>query len=296
MHYTGEVYRPPIEAYTPLLEVTYGCSHNTCIFCTMYNNTKFGISPLEDVEEDIIELASSPSRAFKPIERIYLLNGDPFVLKTERLLEISDLIKKYIPEVKTITAYCSFYNLENKSIEDMKKLKEAGYNELWFGVETGNPEILKFLNKGTDIEGYYRGLDKMKAASMDYHAIIMQGIGGKGKSIKNAIDTAKVLNYYPPKGVYVMSTSIIEPSPLYYMREKGEFLETTNRENLEEQICLLEKLDLPGDTLYSSGHMVNMINVTGYMKDKDAMIEKIKSALKTIDSRILDMTNQKIAR
>lgn len=296
MHYTGEVYRPPLEAYTPLLEVTYGCSHNTCIFCTMYKNTKFGISPLKDVEEDIIELASSPSRAFKPMERIYLLNGDPFVLNTERLLEISDLIKKYIPEVKTITAYCSFYNLENKSIEEMKKLKEAGYNELWFGVETGNPEILKFLNKGTDIEGYYRGLDKMKAASMDYHAIIMQGIGGKGKSIENAIDTANLLNYYPPKGLYVMSTSVIEPSPLYYMRENGEFVETTNRENLEEQICLLENLNLPGDTLYSSGHMVNMINVTGYLKDKNLMIDKIKSALETIDPRILDMTNQKIAR
>lgn len=296
MHYTGEVYRPPLEAYTPLLEVTYGCSHNDCIFCTMYNNTKFGVSPLSHVEEDIIELANSPSRAFKPMERIYLLNGDPFVLKTERLLEISDLIKKYIPEVKTITAYCSFYNLENKSVEDMKKLKEAGYNELWFGVETGNPEILKFLNKGTDIEGYYRGLDKMKAADMDYHAIIMQGIGGKGKSKENARETAKVLNYYPPKGVYVMSTSVIEPSPLYYMRERGEFIEATNRENLEEQICLLENLDLPDKTLYSSGHMVNMINVTGYMEDKEEMINKIKNALETIDPKILDMTNQKIAR
>lgn len=296
MHYTGEVYRPPLEAYTPLLEVTYGCSHNDCVFCTMYNNTPFGISPLKEVEDDIVELASSPSRAYRPMERIYLLNGDPFVLKTERLLEISDLIKKYIPEVKTITAYCSFYNLENKSVEDMKKLKEAGYNELWFGVETGNPEILKFLNKGTDIEGYYRGLDKMKSANMDYHAIIMQGVGGKGKSKENAIDTAKILNYYPPKGVYVMSTSVIEPSPLYYMKEKGEFVETTNRENLEEQIFLLENLTLPDETLYSSGHMVNMINVTGYMSDKDKMIDKIKYALETIDPKVLDMTNQKIAR
>lgn len=77
-------------------------------FCTMYNNTPFGISPLKEVEEDIIELTSSPSRAYSPMERIYLLNGDPFVLKTERLLEISNLIKRYIPEVKTITAYCSF--------------------------------------------------------------------------------------------------------------------------------------------------------------------------------------------
>ncbi|MDU1583322.1 MAG: radical SAM protein, partial [Peptoniphilus harei] len=72
--------------------------------------------------------------------------------------------------------------------------------------------------------------------------------------------------------------------------------ETTNRENLEEQIFLLENLTSPDETLYSSGHMVNMINVTGYMSDKDKMIDKIKYALETIDPKVLDMTNQKIAR
>ena len=79
MHYTGQVYRPPLEAYTPLLEVTYGCSHNKCAFCTMYNMTNFGISPLKDVESDILEISMTYPR---PIERIYLLNGDPFVLST----------------------------------------------------------------------------------------------------------------------------------------------------------------------------------------------------------------------
>ena len=152
MHYTGQVYRPPLEAYTPLLEVTYGCSHNKCSFCTMYKKTPFGISPLKDVESDIIELADSRHRSIKPIERIYLLNGDPFVLSTDRLLKISDLIKKYIPECKTITAYCSFYNLENKSADDMKKLKDAGYDELWFGVETGYQKVLDYINKGTDLD------------------------------------------------------------------------------------------------------------------------------------------------
>lgn len=296
MHYTGEVYRPPLEAYTPLLEVTYGCSHNKCSFCAMYNHTKFGISPIEDVKEDIIELSNSPYRKMNDMTRIYLLNGDPFVLDTQRLLEISDLIHQYIPEVETITAYCSFYNLENKTIEDMKKLKEAGYNELWFGVETGSQRVLDYINKGIDLEGYYRGLEKMKTAGIKYHAIIMQGIGGAGNHIENAIETAKVLNYYPPQGVYVMSTSVMKNTPLYYMRERGEFVEATNRENLEEQICLLEHLHMPDTTLYSSGHMVNMVNVSGHFDKKNQMIEKLKYALETIDPAILDMTNQKIAR
>lgn len=157
MHYTGEVYRPPLEAYTPLLEVTYGCSHNACAFCTMYHHTRFGISPLRHIESDIIEISETYPR---PIERIYLLNGDPFALATERLIEISNLIHKYLPEVKIITSYASFYNLKNKSVEDMKLLKKSGYNELWFGVETGDSEVLSWLNKGAELDDYYEGLRK----------------------------------------------------------------------------------------------------------------------------------------
>lgn len=285
MHYTGQVYRPPLEAYTPLLEVTYGCSHNACAFCTMYHQTKFGISPLEHVESDIIEISETfPGH----IDRIYLLNGDPFMLPTERLLEIADLIHKYLPDVKTITSYASFYNLKNKSIEDMKALRKAGYNELWFGVETGDPEVLAWLNKGADLEEYYEGLDKMKEAGMDYFAIVMQGIKGAGKSKENALATAKVLNYYPAKGIFIMSTDVQRGSKLYKMRERGEFVETTNRENLVEQISLLENLDVPGDVLYSSGHIVNLVKVTGHMRKKEEMIGKLKNALASLPSYVLD--------
>lgn len=289
MHYTGEVYRPPLEARTPLLEVTYGCSHNSCAFCTMYKRTKFGISPFEDIEEDLIEM----SRTFiRPIERIYLLNGDPFVLKTERLLEIARLIKKYLPEVKTITTYASFYNLKSKSKEDLKILKEAGYDQLYFGVETGDSEVLSWLNKGADLDDYYESVEKMKYANMDYYAIVMQGIKGRGKSIENARATAKFLNYYPPIGIFIMSTAIKYGSKLYDMRERGDFVETTNRENLEEQLELLKNLDVPGDVLYSSGHIVNLIKVSSHMRNKEKMIKKLEDGLEKLPQEVLNMTNQ----
>ncbi len=293
MHYTGQVYRPPLEAYTPLLEVTYGCSHNACAFCTMYHQTKFGTSPIDHIESDIIEIRDTfPGH----IDRIYLLNGDPFVLPTERLLEIADLIHKYLPAVKTITSYASFYNLKDKSIEDMIALRKAGYNELWFGVESGDPEVLSWINKGANLDEYYEGLDKMKAAGMDYFAIVMQGIKGAGKSIENAKATAEFLNYYPAKGIFIMSTDVQQGSKLYNMRERGEFVETTNRENLIEQITLLENLDVPDDVLYSSGYMVNLVKVSGHMRKKEEMISKLKYALASLPSYILDDKNQGIAR
>ncbi|MDY3005753.1 radical SAM protein [Anaerococcus porci] len=289
MHYTGEVYRPPLEAYTPLLEVTYGCSHNNCAFCTMYHKTKFGISPIADVENDIIEISQ---RYPRPIERIYLLNGDPFVLSTEKLIEISDLIHKYIPEIKTITSYASFYNLKNKSKEDLKVLREKAYNELWFGVETGDREVLSWLNKGCDLEEYHKGLEKMKYAKMSYNAIVMQGIKGRGKSKENAKETAKFLNTYSPIGIFIMSTDVQYGSLLFKMREEGKFQETTNRENLEEQIELLKNLNVPGDVLYSSGHIVNLVRVSSHMRNKEKMIKKLEYALESLPTEVLDSKNQ----
>ena len=58
MHYTGTIWRPPYEATSLLIEVTAGCTHHKCKFCTLYNDLpyKFRMSPLEDIEADLKKL------------------------------------------------------------------------------------------------------------------------------------------------------------------------------------------------------------------------------------------------
>lgn len=287
MHYTGQVYRPPLEARTPLLEITVGCSHNKCSFCTMYNRTPFFIAPIEQVEADLREVASY----FPDLDRIYLLNGDPFVLSTEKLVEVANLINHYLPNMKTITSYASFYNLKNKSAEDLKKLKALGYNELYIGVETAYEPALSYINKGCNLDEYYEGLGKLKEAGIDYHAILMLGIAGAGNSIENAKATAKFLNFYPPKSVFPMTTDVQPGSLLYQMREDGDFKEATIREGLCEQIALVENLDMPDDTLFSSGHAVNLFSISHRFKNKDLILKKLHYALENTRDEILDSTN-----
>ena len=88
MNYTGTIYRPPFEAAYLLLQVTVGCSHNKCSFCYMYPDVPFSVSPLSEVEADIDEA----SRLYPNVERVFLENGDAFVLSADRLLYIADMI------------------------------------------------------------------------------------------------------------------------------------------------------------------------------------------------------------
>ena len=280
MHYTGPVYRPPPEADTPLLEITYGCSWNKCSFCTMYHGQKFGISPLEDVESDLKEL----SRYYlKDLKKIYVENGDAFTLPARKLLAISDLIHKYFPEVECIACYASIRNIKSKSLEDLKKLREAGYDCFYIGLETAYDPALEQMRKGYTQDDEYKQLEKLEKAGITYNAIIMFGVAGKGNYKENACETIKLLNRFKPKMILTMSTAVQENTPLADMRDKGEFIEATEREMLDEELLYLENLKMDDDCLYFGGHIYNLSRITQYFKYQDDMIERLKNRVKEID-------------
>lgn len=134
MHFSSGINRPPYEAHDEFLQITSGCSHGSCKFCTFYKDSPFSLSPMEEIEADIKELAHSGWG----FDRIYLQGADPFIRKTEDLLKIADIIYHYLPQVKSIGGYARVDNLQNKSVGEVRQLKEAGYSYFYFGVESGD--------------------------------------------------------------------------------------------------------------------------------------------------------------
>ena len=176
MNYTGPVYRPPWEADSLLLQVTVGCAHNRCTFCTMYRDTPFSIDPIEQIEKDIQEAR----RTYKTIKRIFLVNGDAFVLSGRRLKEIAEKIIEYIPEVEVITMYASINNIKSKTDEELLQLRNLRINDLWIGIETAHSETLNYLNKGFSLEETKVHLERLNQAGMDFYYGFMYGAAGKG--------------------------------------------------------------------------------------------------------------------
>lgn len=280
MHYTGPVYRPPIEADTPLLEITYGCSWNRCSFCTMYHGQKFGISPLEDVESDLKEMSRYYPRNLK---RIFVENGDAFALPAKKLLEISELIHRYFPEIECITCYASIRNIKPKSVEDLKKLRASGFNEFYIGLETAYDSALEQMQKGYNSDDEYEALKKLEDTGIDYNAIIMFGVAGKGNYKENVCETVKLLNRFRPKIILTMSTGIQKNTPLADMRDSGEFVEPTEREMLAEEMMYLENLKMDDDCLYFGAHIYNLSRITKYFRYRNEMIEELKKRIDEID-------------
>lgn len=286
MHFTGQVYRHPMESRTELLEVTIGCSHNECTFCTMYRNTPFKMSPIEHIIEDIKELSVRNPK----VDRIYLVNADPFVLSADKLIKIAQLIQQYLPYVETITCYASIKNIMNKSLDDLKKLRKLGYNQLHIGLETAYDPALKMMNKGFTNEQAYVELGKLIDAGFEYDALLMLGVAGKRAGLINTQSTIDLLSKYKPYMLSIMPTSVTPGSPLEEICNNGEYEELTELEMLYEEIQFLKLVDVNDDCFFFGNHYFNLVPVSGYMKDRDKMIAHLENAIKTLSPNVLNST------
>lgn len=276
MKYDNNIYRPPSEAYTLLLQVTSGCSHNDCTYCSMYKDVNFKMESLEQIEKDLIEA----NKFHKDTKRIYLLNGDPFSLSADKLKSIAKLIRKYLPNCETISMYASVKNIKNKTLEELKELRALGINDLYIGVESGNDQALTNVNKGNTSKEAREELEKLNRASIDFISIILYGIAGHGKSIENAIDTAELLNSVRSKAIALMNLTLLPSSDLYKESIRGDFVEASEQEKLIEVKTLIENLELKDNTLFSSIHISNLELLNGILpRDKNTFIDKLNKVI-----------------
>lgn len=282
MNYTGTVYRPPFEARSLLLQVTQGCSHNRCAFCTMYRDVPFRAEPMEVIEKDLAE-----ARELWPdAERVFLENGDPFALSADRLLEIGEKIHEYLPKVETIAMYASVQNIRGKSDGDLKRLRELGINELNIGVESGLDSALTLMNKGYTAQEAAYELKRLNAAGIDWGANIIFGAAGAGNWEENARATAALLNETKPYLIFTGTIHADPGCPLYEDMQSGKFVEPTFGEYLDEEELLLNLLELE-NCYYFGLHPSNVAPMHGFLpRDRAALLEELQRKRTELHDRL----------
>ena len=261
MHFSSGVNRPPYEAEDGYLQVTSGCSHGRCEFCTFYKDAPFRVSPMEEVEADIKELAASGWR----FRRIFLQGADPFILPFDSLMRIAGLIHHHLPFVESIGGYARVDNVWNKSADQLRELKRAGYGNFYFGNESGDDFILERMNKGYKAETMVEMLGRLDEAGMPYIMNFLGGLGGRGYGLSHARKSADVINRLNPTMVYASELTLFPDTPLLRDVAEGRFVEATEAERLEELAELIRSISIP--TVFKAEHVTIPVPVRGALPD-----------------------------
>ncbi len=281
MHFTETVYRNPYWPTFPLLQITQGCTHNKCKFCTMYKGVKFRLHPMEWIEEDLQELAEITPNA----KTIQLLSANPLYLSYERLAPILEKIRQYLPRIEVIYTQGRVTDLKNKTVDQLKKLKELGMSEISLGVESGDDWTLERVTKGYHAADILEQCHKLDEAGIDYWMTFLNGVAGKEHSHEHAVNSAKIFSQCKPMLVGTGGLTLFPGTPLLEETERGEFQPLSEMEMLIELKTFVENLTC--DCYFITHHTI-AAQLTGpnFLARKEKIIAALDEEIKHGDMEI----------
>ncbi len=273
-------FRPPSEANSLLLRVTRGCPWNRCAFCSMYKGMKFEIRPVEEVLADI----ETARELYGPqVRTVFIGDSNSLVVKTDDLLRILRSLHDSFPGIERVTSYARAKTLLKKPLEDLEKIFAAGLDRLHVGLETGDGELLKEIEKGATPAEMVEAGKKAKQAGFEYSLYVLLGIGGEARWEAHAKGTAEVLNQIDPDFIRVR-TFVPQPnSRIYDAMNAGRFDPPSSQTILKETRLLLKELQVT--SVFLSDHISNLVPLHGKLPDeKEAMISILDETLRRLDA------------
>ncbi len=263
------IIRPPSEAYSLLLQVTVGCSHNRCTFCGTYRQKKFKIKPIERIEKDLQEAG-----AYGQIDKLFLCDGDAIIIPQLKLVEILTMIRRYLPTLERIGTYANAKSILRKSVDDLKQLKDLGLKIIYLGVETGNAELLKIIDKGATREQMVEAAKRVKEAGIELSATVILGIGGIEKSIEHAMDTASLLTDMDPDYVGALTLMLVPQTPLYDDYMAGRFVLPDKIGFIRELHTMIANSNFT-DCYFTSNHASNYLPIKARLPRQKEKVSKM---------------------
>ncbi len=275
MHYQGNIFRPPSEANSILLQVTTGCSHNKCTFCGMYKQSRFTIKDDATIMADI-EFAAQHCRRQ---HRLFLCDGDALILPQKRLVPILEAIRGRLPWVTRVGTYANARSIALKSVDELEQLRDLGLKIAYMGLESGDDEILASISKGSESARIIEMAKKLRAAGIKLSITVILGIAGIEGSHRHAEQSGRALTEIDPEYVGALSLMLVPETELCRRWEQGSFVLPGPREMLSELQVMIRHTDLTRG-LFHANHASNYLPIKARLpKDKAATLALIDRAL-----------------
>lgn len=275
--YDFPLYRPPAEAENIILQATLGCSHNRCTFCMMYKSKRYTVRPIEEIEKEIVLL----SRRYPDANKVFLGDGDALALPTDHLLKLLEVLKSSFPRLSRVSLYATAQNLLEKSLDELKSLRAGGLSLAYFGIESGNTDLLEKIDKGVNSAQMIEALTRAHEAGIKISATVILGLGGEEYSDAHITDTAKLINLAPINYLSTLQLGLEEGAAERFYRGFETLTPLNDLQILQEQRQLISMIDPPQRIIFRSNHASNALYLSGTLpKDAPRLINEIDEALR----------------
>ncbi len=301
---TGPI-RPPSEARSLLIRVTKNCPWNRCEFCSVFKGQKFQRRRVDDVKEDILAAKTAMEYVYEWTEKtgqrpgyIARLNGiswlhddgvksaflqdsDSLTMKTESLVEILKFLHETFPTLERVCTYARGKTVFRKDLDELKRLREAGLSRLHIGLETGDDELLTYVQKGATAHEMVNAGRKALDGGYEVSEYIMPGLGGRERWEQHALNSARVLNEINPHFIRLRTFYLKAGTPIFDKAKRGEFHMQSIEGVLIEIKRFIEELNVRSE-LITSDFAFNYYlgELDGKLpEDKEQLLELVDDAL-----------------
>lgn len=269
--YDTPVFRPPSEAASFILRVTRGCAHNRCTYCNMYRGVAF-----ERLGEEAIlrQIALAAHYGRLDVRRVFLADGDAFVLPAETLLRIAETLRRCFPNLERISSYAAPRDILRKTPEEMWALRDAGITLLYYGMESGDTETLSSVRKGVTGPQSVEAGRRIIESGMQLSIMVILGLAGAPGSVRHALETAKAVNEIHPTMLSALSLMLYRGSELKEQFERGEFQPLSPAGLMEELRLMIEHVRLSESDrcIFRSNHISNYVRLAATLPKEKALL------------------------
>ena len=275
LDHVGDCYRPPSEAYSILLQATIGCSHNKCTFCDQFKNKRFAIKDRAIWERDLAFAEQYCRRQ----DRVFVMDGDAFIMPMKHWEWLLENIARRLPWVERVGTFANAKGVAMKSDEDLLKLREMGLKMIYYGVESGHPDVLERTHKGASPEKLVEQGQRLKKAGFTLSSMVIVGLGGVEQSLEHAKLTGEVLSAIDTDFAGALTLMLMPGTPLYEEYRRGEFQLPDQDELLLELRTLIAHTNL-SNGMFTSNHASNYLPIKArFPEEKAATLALLDKAL-----------------
>jgi radical SAM superfamily enzyme YgiQ (UPF0313 family) len=276
VRYEGQIYRPPSEANSYILQATVGCSWNACTYCDMYRAKSFRVRELDETLADVREAGRA---AGERIDKVFVADGDALIMDLDDWRAILAACRATFPRLRRVSAYATAINLLDKTEQELRALREAGLSLLYIGPESGDDVTLKRIAKGADHADHVEAARRARAAGIKLSAIFLLGAGGIERSEEHARESARLAGAMDPRFLSCLTLTVVPGTPLAKLEERGKF-ERPPVEGLLRELRTFIAGAEPSDAIFRTNHASNYLPLAGRLpRDRARMLAGLDAAL-----------------